>query len=153
MWASQVGPERLISNIDLTFYTTFKEALQQYGVTDTPRVLFEKFIGGNGIPDQGALSNIQETFSTLVDLSQASSPNWRTRMFTLASTGHQFLEAGSDRISVRILDSTCVFMLRLIDPYLPIRFNSQKTTIHQPHHPTEVHSALVLSHFAPVFVQ
>ena len=104
-----------MSSIDLASYTTFREALSQYGVTDTPKALFENFISGNGIPDQGALSDIRETLSPLVDLSQASSPNWRTRMFTLASTGHPFLEEGSDRISVRILNSIDIWMLKFTD--------------------------------------
>ncbi|RXW13150.1 hypothetical protein EST38_g12703 [Candolleomyces aberdarensis] len=104
VWASQVGPERLIEHTDVVFTQAFNVQLSERGVVDSPRDLFEKFVAGRGIPNQQDLDNIIGNLSPLVDLNQSSSSTWRARMLTLAATGHPFLEEGSDQVNVQFVD-------------------------------------------------
>jgi hypothetical protein len=62
------------------------------------------FLQGSGIPCPTLFNDLKPTFSPLLDLSQADTPAFRSRMFAWAVTGSPFVDPDSETILVSIVD-------------------------------------------------
>ncbi|KAF6744449.1 hypothetical protein DFP72DRAFT_1078515 [Ephemerocybe angulata] len=82
------------------------EALTVAGIPMSFGELFSEFLEGTGIPCPNRFAEVKASFSDLVDLSGVDHPDFRSRVFVWATTGHPFLDPELDSICVHVRSSS-----------------------------------------------
>jgi hypothetical protein len=113
MWTSSIKgydsiePYLSVNPPSLSFSQTMATAGRN-DVTILQRL--KRFLQGSGLPCPDLFEAVRGSFSSIIDLSQASTPAFRARMFAWAITGSPFIDpSADDRLHVSFLSLALEF--------------------------------------------
>lgn len=113
LWTSHIASyASLQSRLSIKPPTPSVAARLGVSVGVTFDTILHEYLQGSGAPCPGLLSAVEAQFDPIVDLSHIDSPTFRAKVFSWASTGTPFVEAGSAPISV------CIYFLLSLLPLL-----------------------------------
>ncbi|TFK18358.1 hypothetical protein FA15DRAFT_709940 [Coprinopsis marcescibilis] len=101
-WMTQVEYSSLRSMLSISISSLFSSQLRAAGIREFFQELFHEFLQGLGVPSQAEWDAVKDRFAH-VGLSSIDMPQFRSRMFVWAATGHPFLD-GSNYINVTVHD-------------------------------------------------